>query len=130
MGVAALGVGLDVDPRLGFLRVAALDIGLGVDPLLGLTRVAALGIGLVLDLAGVAPLAVDGSLSLILIVLEGFTDHAVAALAGSRLIFGDLLVLWSPGHLTHPCVTRRTDQAGCWMAGLVSPRRRAGSNPT
>ncbi len=63
------------------MGVAALDVGLDVDPLLGLTRVTALGIGLILDLAGVAPLAVDGSLSLILVVLEGFTDHAIAALA-------------------------------------------------
>ena len=85
VGVAALGVGLDVDPLLGVAGVTALDIGLDVDPLLGLTRVAALDIDPVLGLAGVAPLAVDGSLSLILVVLEGFTDHAIAALAGRRV---------------------------------------------
>jgi hypothetical protein len=103
MGVAALGIGPDVDPLLGLTRVAALGIGPDIDPLLGLTRVAALGIGPVLDLAGVVPLAVDGSLSLILVMLEGFTDHAIAAMAGNRLIFGALLVFWSPGHLSRPC---------------------------
>ena len=93
MGVAALGIGLDVDPLLGIPGVTALDIGLDVDPLLGLTGVAPLDIDPVLGLAGVAPLAVDGSLSLILVVFEGFTDHAIAALAGRRLICGGLLAL-------------------------------------
>ena len=102
VGVAALGVGLDVDPRLGFVGVAALGVGLDVDPRLGLPRVTALDIDPVLGVAGVAPLAVDGSLSLILVVLESFTDHAVAAPAGRRFICGGLLVLWFPGHLSHP----------------------------
>ena len=81
---------------------------------------------LVLDLAGVAPLAVDGSLSLILVVLEGFTDHAVAALAGRRLICGGLLVLWSPGHLSHPCVTRRTGQPAAADGGTGLPSKARG----
>src|ERR1039457_4600842 len=108
-GVAALGVGLDVDPVLGVAGVAALGVGLDVDPVLGVAGVAALGIGPLLDVAGVAAVAVDFPVGLVRVMLKSLADLAIAAFAAGRTLGcdGAALMRWWLGHVSHPPVRRR-----------------------